>query len=91
MQAPTEYSAAQNMEGLKRMNMTATTIAHDNDAAQAAYITQIDALHALVARLATYATEGVFDVATPDEVHWGHVGDLTALVTQLETAIAHLA
>jgi hypothetical protein len=48
-------------------------------------------VHAEVLELVSAISEGMFDLQAPgDEIHWGHVGDVTEIARQLKETLAHI-
>jgi hypothetical protein len=68
----------------QRTPMMSTTYRPANDAALAAFITRKAEIDAMLERLAAFSDDH-FGVA-PDDVHWGHVGDLGHVIEKLREA-----
>jgi hypothetical protein len=59
-----------------------------NEEAQSAYMRAMAAITAKLEKLEQWA-DGMGDV-TPEEVHWGHVGDAAHIAHELETLVAFI-
>ncbi len=66
----------------------ACTTTRTNTAALAAYIEAQQQARVLLADVTAYL-DGHQDCATPEEIHWGHVGDISAVITQLTRILEH--
>ena len=54
---------------------------HNNAKALAAFMAHKAEIDGMLSRLQTLSDEHF--AANPDEIHWGHVGDLAAMATKL--------
>ena len=61
-----------------------TTRRTGNDAALAAFVTRKAEIDAMLERLAAFSDDHVG--VAPEEVHWGHVGDLGHVIERLRQA-----
>jgi hypothetical protein len=67
------------------MAMTSSRTNHD---ALEAYVDAQDSARTLLAQL-TAQLAAHQDTLAPREINWGHVGDITHIVTQLEALVTH--
>lgn len=68
------------------MATTTCTTTKTNDAALTAYIAAQHQAHALLAQL-TAQLNAHQDSLHPDEVHWGHVGDIKRIIGELNDLV----
>jgi hypothetical protein len=59
---------------------------HTNDAARAAYVTAQQQARALLQQVQNWL-DGHQECSTPDDIHWGHVGDVNSVIQGLKNIL----